>query len=498
MKKLLLFVLFWLSNACFAVPLSGSYTIGPTASDFPTIAAAVQALTADGISAPVVFNIQSGTYTGTYTLPLITGSTSFNTITFQSLTGNAIDVALKKTSANVFSVSGKYYRFNKLTFSVYTSSGGSNNAISLSTTCEDIVVSNCVFKDTYVNSTSGYNDSESSKQTAAYIVLGGNLIYVDSNVFNSSGSAVYRTGNSNVPESNKVLIINNAFTGTFVTLVEVNRIRNFSFSGNENTGFVRYLTLKALSLTGSNLIRGNDLHSDNPDVGTLNSVYLSGRSTEASDIDIRNNLFATGTHLSAGNFSNATICNNSFKTAKSHCLLLEDNPLLQQYRVYNNIFATDAAYGNVRYTASLPLAKVSMNNNAYSKEINAIQYFTAFTGENNFYNLTGWKTFASRDQNSLVVDEVYASATDLHTPNAVMLNGSGSSIPLTMEDIDGDSRNAIPDIGADEFNMDLATYRDLEMVAVVSPTGSGCAPMPFVVSVKNNSAAAVNSFSVEC
>ena len=64
--------------------LSGPKTIGGSSPDYTSIADAVTALVAQGISGPVVFNIRAGTYTEQVTIPEITGASRTNTITFQS------------------------------------------------------------------------------------------------------------------------------------------------------------------------------------------------------------------------------------------------------------------------------------------------------------------------------------------------------------------------------------------------------------------------------
>ncbi|MFC2111052.1 hypothetical protein ACFLQ5_01230 [Bacteroidota bacterium] len=60
--------------------LSGVKTIG-TSGEYPTFNASVTALTTNGVSGPVVFNIASGIYTEQVTIPYISGVLTINSIT---------------------------------------------------------------------------------------------------------------------------------------------------------------------------------------------------------------------------------------------------------------------------------------------------------------------------------------------------------------------------------------------------------------------------------
>lgn len=88
------------SKYSFSVPLNGNYTIG-SGGQYASINAAVTDLTAQGINGPVVFRIFTGSYNEQNIIQMVTGSTSANTITFESFTGNANDVIIN-FNPNVF------------------------------------------------------------------------------------------------------------------------------------------------------------------------------------------------------------------------------------------------------------------------------------------------------------------------------------------------------------------------------------------------------------
>lgn len=72
--------------------LSGTYTVGEDG-DFATIQAAIDAIS-EGIDGPVVINVKKGEYNERVTVPDIPGTSSNNTITLQSESGNRDDVVI--------------------------------------------------------------------------------------------------------------------------------------------------------------------------------------------------------------------------------------------------------------------------------------------------------------------------------------------------------------------------------------------------------------------
>src|SRR6056297_3065216 len=87
-------VLFLFSSMTVRAQLSGDYIIG-SGGDYATISEACADLDAQGLSGSVVFNITAGTYTEQFTLPYIPTASETNTITIQSLSGNASDVLVQ-------------------------------------------------------------------------------------------------------------------------------------------------------------------------------------------------------------------------------------------------------------------------------------------------------------------------------------------------------------------------------------------------------------------
>lgn len=107
--------------------LSGTKTIG-TGGDYTTFDAAVSDLNSLGVNGPVTFNVLNGTYTEQ--IEITADGTSTNTITFQSSSGNAVDVELTfaaSGSGDNFVVSltlCSYVTFKNMTLTAAGSSHG--------------------------------------------------------------------------------------------------------------------------------------------------------------------------------------------------------------------------------------------------------------------------------------------------------------------------------------------------------------------------------------
>ena len=81
--------------------LSGEFTIGKSnEADFSSIQEAGNALMCGGISSPVIFHIESGTYNERIVLSNIPGTSAINTIVFESKSGEKSDVIVSYQSSD--------------------------------------------------------------------------------------------------------------------------------------------------------------------------------------------------------------------------------------------------------------------------------------------------------------------------------------------------------------------------------------------------------------
>lgn len=83
--------------------LSGTYTIG-SAGDYATFSAAVKALETEGVSEPVTFKVQPGTYEEQLTINSIPGSSCEVPVVFEGPTAASSQVVLRALDASAFTV----------------------------------------------------------------------------------------------------------------------------------------------------------------------------------------------------------------------------------------------------------------------------------------------------------------------------------------------------------------------------------------------------------
>ena len=92
----------------------GSYTIGAGGDyDYGSISTALDSLSIYGISGPITFNIQAGTYNDPVVLGQVYGASATNTVTFQSADANADSVIWENTAKqqyNQLCAKAEWYR----------------------------------------------------------------------------------------------------------------------------------------------------------------------------------------------------------------------------------------------------------------------------------------------------------------------------------------------------------------------------------------------------
>jgi hypothetical protein len=147
-------------------------------------------------------------------------------------------------------------------------------------------------------------------------------------------------------------------------------------------------------------------------------------------------------------------------------------------------------------SAAYPFGTGGSNFNDWYAPAANTQSRTGATGGSGgtFYTtLAAWQTATTQDANSKEVDPLFVSATDLHLQGTSTLINMGTPITGVTTDFDGQTRDATPDIGADEFivlptvQFNSATYTGAEgtsATATVTRTGdtSGASAVNYATS----------------
>lgn len=139
--------------------LSGEFTVGKGENaDFSTITDAANALKCGGVSGPVTFLLEDGTYNERLVLSSIPGASNFNTVTFESKSGNNADVVISYGSGDATAVLNgvAYVSFENLT--IDHKSGTYGNCVRVDGKSNNLTFKGVVFDGVEVNRT-GSNSS---------------------------------------------------------------------------------------------------------------------------------------------------------------------------------------------------------------------------------------------------------------------------------------------------------------------------------------------------
>lgn len=128
-------------------PLSGEIRIGKDETEYQTVAEAVAALKCGGVSGPVTFLIEDGTYPEKLDLSAIQGASAQNTVSFESARGNSSDVVLTSSSPDA-EYTLRLYSAGFVTFSNITienRTGHTGNTVKIDGACRKIRFNNVSF-----------------------------------------------------------------------------------------------------------------------------------------------------------------------------------------------------------------------------------------------------------------------------------------------------------------------------------------------------------------
>ena len=186
----------------------------------------------------------------------------------------------------------------------------------------------------------------------------------------------------------------------------------------------------------------------------------------ATGVNFNNNTIVMGTQLGSGtNFS--SFCVNA-SLAGVRISSFQNN-------IIANTVTSTFAFG-LYCNTTLNISGGTVNNNNYNVPGGHVGYYNA----GNRTTLSDWQSATSKDANSKNVNPVFKSTTDLHIDTAstatnIQLFQTGEYLASVTTDIDAESRNNPPCIGADEFRLPVCTGAPTAgtITAATSPLCSG-------------------------
>ena len=458
--RLALILIFGLSlnNAFAAKGMKGTYTIDPKGSggkNFKTFYDAFNRLVDSGVVGPVVFNIANATYLydNVYVNYGISGTSSTNTITFQSASGDSSKVRLN------CGMSLSYCSW--LIFKDMTFYGNNYDVVSLNYS-HNFTFTNCQF----FGDGSHYLITSTDDTSRANLTITNNF-FKGGTVFHSCYGinlpSIYHgwstTYNNNIFDSATLQL-----RGDSMTEVRNNSFRNgsilFDMAGQVKITHNVLRNEAYLGIRGSDsiVIAGNQLYA--PNTGTT-AINISSYFSASRNIVLVNNFVELGgksattySYASAIYISAAVNCKILYNTFYCHSTDLKsfggyldglNYPVIE-----NNIFMADTGYAiGINNLSAIATCD---NNDEYS----SMGYLGSWDGSD-YKTLAGWQSISGLDSNSISKNPQFYSRSDLHIKNSY-LSGKAKNIGIT-EDIDGQKRLATSStIGADEITGGIAKF----------------------------------------
>lgn len=485
--------------------LDGTYTVGTSTSDFPTLTDVSNALASAGVCGPTTFNIASGTYTGSFLLSSVTGMSSTNTVTFQSdptnttmpliqfdASGTSDNYVVKFIAASNFVLDGLHLK---------SLDGSYGRIIDFSGINSDIVIKNCKLE-------GGTTSSSSTDMAIIYDYSGSTNLATDITISNNeilNGSyGIYNYGSGSTLLQEGWIITENTISnysryGMYNYYNDDLEVSNNTIT-TTNTGYTNYpYGIYLRYCDGATRITGNTLYGQVSGYGIYQ--YYCDASSSAPAL-IANNLIQVGNGSSNWArpiysyyssyqywyqntaYANSTNTSNSYAAARFYYSSSTSYP---GNEMKNNIFA-NVGGGYALYIYNPSYIAASDYNVIYSTSTGSYIYASS-----SYSSLSAYQTGSGLDGNSLDVSPPFTSSTDGH-----LSDGCYNRVPtlsLVSTDVDGETRNVTTTHpGADEVptgNVDVGVSE------ILSPSGVISAGTQTVkVVVKNYGVSAVTSFKL--
>lgn len=434
-------------------PLFGTYVIGSSgAADYATINAAVTDLIDCGISSAVIFEIETGTYSERITLPLVTGVSASNTITFRSQSGNAADVTIDDTvipadlSTAVFDLrNSRWLRLEDITVQRSGSSPTTQFLIRLDN-AGDFNLEGCVMSITAgtpgIAIFGNFSPDIGVSRIMNNIIDGdngisisscmGDSLYINNNVFSTVDNAISLTDNS----------LSSVVRGNTVDLGDhgLSNFRNGAIFKTDENGSI---------LCSGNLIRSD--HAFKTGIGVYDNGWTS--SPDSSCVVVNNMIILSGSSSRGirvyGDAGNTYLMHNSISVqgGTSGRIGMELSGSAGVLELFNNSVVADDEPMMVNASA---LVSASDGNTFWSVGGDPIDWNGSHTTIATLNSATGF------DANSQIADPLYSDPlADLHLTSGSPCIASGVVLTAVSDDFDGELRpgGTAPDCGADQFSI---------------------------------------------
>lgn len=455
-------------------PLSGTYDIGGGTPDYNSFTEAVAALYGNGVSGPVTFDVYGTDYAERIEfIGAIPGADGTNRVTFNDASGTAriLDSTATTSSIPVVLLNGASY----ITWDGIDiwASVETDNCLQIQTGSTQNIFRDCVLE----------SHLASTVSHAIRLFGNGNSNNLFSGLDCRKGiECIYLT--SGAAPASSGIIVENCSTVDCKQAFYVDDctdliVRDCDFQANGNGASI-YAIETAASAAGTTMnFYRNKIHNV---VGTGTIGFLRANAGANTTINFHNNflydIFTSGTgSLQAVYASNGTV---NYYFNSMYVANLNGTGTVRGYykaasaqtaNIQNNIFyfaeataATDVYYGlSAGYNPSI------LENNAYYND-GGTNYQVFDVGTVEYNNLAALQAGTDYENFGVEGNPGFISGTDLHIQPAVTLvSNAGAPIGGITDDIDGETRTATPDIGADEYQA-LAPPNDYAVLELIGIT----------------------------
>jgi len=427
---------------------AGTYSVG-TSGDYTTVKEAFDSLQTRGIAGPVTFQLKSQDFSESIGRVLaIPGASTTDTIVIESESGNPEDVTIfNGDGGSLITFKGvDNMTFQNLTVSMTNSSGGRPIAIGG-------VVDNLKFINNHISSANTV-----SHNLLFYESIVDNVLVKDNTIEKGNGG-IFFAGDENIYSKNIRIVgntVNESLIGIRLLYQYAPEVINNVIYNKEKSSFEGIWMDYCIE---DLVVSGNQVNSLNSQYGIYlyqcratypfsglisnNSVHIGETSSSAYGLYLhyceRMNLYHNSSHITA------TGTNNGFG------IYLRDANL--HINVMNNV-ASNSGGGYAYVVNDGTDIDTSDYNNFYATGTNLARW-----GGTNCTDLTALMALSTKDANSISVDPLFYSNTDLHSKQA-QLHQKAYPLSVVRYDADSVERDAAnPDIGAYEFTCVTPTLK---------------------------------------
>lgn len=438
------------SSVYFCNLYGGTYTVGGSGADFPDITTAVNDIASCGVHSPVILNINAGTYNEQISVPEIPGSSSVNTLTFQSASGNADDVTLTFTAgySNNWTVNlngADYIRLQNLTLE--GSGTYYSRVIVLENGANYNVINGCKIISNLQARTSSYSagiyDASGLDEYNAFI----------NNEIENGYYGIYMYGTStsllqagNIVESNTLSGFHyNGIYGYYLQapVINHNQLENHSASGTAYGLSCIYcqngqeVIGNRVNLLGTSTQYGLYIYYCTGTDSTMGLVANNMVSITGSNTSANFGLYSYYSHYQRYYHNSVNIATGSTSAYASYFYYGSNSHSLNN--IFSNMVGGTAVH---HYGSSLSLADY---NNYLGSGTNLAYWGTMLS------DLPALQAVSGQDLHSVSVFPAFLMPDALY-PRSTAMDNLGNPLPEITEDIDGNIRSlTTPDIGCVEF-----------------------------------------------